>query len=91
DNEKAVQAARELCEKCNLFGYGEIKPSGSAYYSGSMLEVFSQIENDNFHMVVIEKKEDLWPSFKSFLLKDRSSEVSAHARSTTSEGAGPAT
>ena len=71
DNERAVQAAQELCKVCNLFGYGEIKPSGSAYYSGSMLEVFGQIKADNFHMVVIEKKEDLWPGFKSFLNKDR--------------------
>ncbi|MCO6431303.1 MAG: sporulation protein YhbH [Deltaproteobacteria bacterium] len=71
DNERAVQAAFELCDLCNLFGYGEIKPSGSAYYSGSMLEVFSQVKRENFHMIVIEKKEDLWPGFKSFLTRDR--------------------
>ena len=28
DNERALQSAEELCQKCNLFGYGEIKPSG---------------------------------------------------------------
>ncbi len=87
DNERAVQAAEELCKVCNLFGYGEIKPSGSAYYSGSMLEVFSQIKRDNFFMVVIEKKEDLWPAFKSFLTKDKTSAVAAAQRQTTSEGA----
>jgi uncharacterized protein len=73
DNEKAVQAATELCKVCNLFGYGEIKPSGSAYYSGSMIDVFSQIKEKNFQMIVIEKKEDLWPGFKSFLMKDKKS------------------
>lgn len=72
DNERAVQAADELCRVCNLFGYGEIKPAGSAYYSGSMLEVFGQIKHDNFQMITIEKKEDLWPGFKSFLTRDRS-------------------
>ena len=71
DNEKAVEAATALCKVCNLFGYGEIKPSGSAYYSGSMLDVFSQIKEENFQMVVIEKKEDLWTGFRSFLTKDK--------------------
>jgi sporulation protein YhbH len=91
DNERAVQAAKELCNVCNLFGYGEIKPSGSAYYSGSMLEVFGQVQAENFQMVTIEKKEDLWPAFKSFLSKDRSNVLSAQGRKTTSEGASSAT
>ena len=80
DNERALQAAEELCKVCNLFGYGEIKPSGSAYYSGSMLEVFGQIKAPNFHMITIEKKEDLWEGFRSFLMKDRASGVSANGK-----------
>lgn len=80
DNERALQAAEELCQVCNLFGYGEIKPSGSAYYSGSMLEVFGKIEAENFHMITIEKKEDLWEGFRSFLMKDKASDVSAHGK-----------
>jgi len=80
DNERALQSAEELCKVCNLFGYGEIKPSGSAYYSGSMLEVFGQIKAENFHMITIEKKEDLWEGFRSFLMKDKASEVSAHGK-----------
>ncbi len=91
DNERAVQAAEELCNVCNLFGYGEIKPSGSAYYSGTMLEVFGAIKKENFQMVVIEKKEDLWPGFKSFLTKDKTAAVATAARNTTSEGATSAT
>ncbi len=87
DNERAVQAAEELCTVCNLFGYGEIKPSGSAYYSGSMLEVFRQVKNENFHMLVIEKKEDLWPAFKSFLTRDKSQLVGPAENPNASEGA----
>jgi sporulation protein YhbH len=90
DNERAVQAAQELCEVCNLFGYGEIKPSGSAYYSGSMLEVFSQIKHDNFHSIVIEKKEDLWPGFKAFLTRDKTQNVAPTAAGVASEGASSA-
>jgi sporulation protein YhbH len=70
DNDKAVDLAKELCSVCNLFGYGEIKPSGSAYYSGSMMEVFSAIEAPNFQALVIEKKEDLWKAFRAFMMKD---------------------
>lgn len=90
DNERAVQAAEELCKVCNLFGYGEIKPSGSAYYSGSMLEVFGQIKHDNFHMAVIERKEDLWPSFKAFLTRDKTDARTVAARKISSEGASSA-
>lgn len=91
DNERAVQAAQELCKVCNLFGYGEIKPAGSAYYSGSMLEVFRQINDENFHMLVIEKKEDLWSAFKSFLTRDKKQIFGPNESSASSaEGASSA-
>lgn len=91
DNERALKAADELCELCNLFGYGEIKPSGSAYYSGTMLEVFEQIKAENFQTILIEKKEDLWTGFKNFLSRDRSGSLRASPQRPSSEGAGPAT
>ncbi len=71
DNPAALKAAKELSELCNLFGYGEIKPLGSRYYESSMLNVFRRIQNPHFHTVLIERKEDIWPSFKAFLAKDR--------------------
>ncbi len=90
DNDRAVEAANELCKVCNLFGYGEIKPAGSAYYSGSMLEIFAQVTHENFQTVVIERKEDLWAGFQNFLNKDKRGTFSP-ARKTTSEGAAAAT
>ncbi|HUO05201.1 MAG TPA: sporulation protein YhbH [Candidatus Binataceae bacterium] len=71
DNPAALKAAEELADICNLFGYGEIKPLGSRYYESSMLNVFRRIAAPNFHTVLIERKEDIWPSFKAFLAKDR--------------------
>jgi sporulation protein YhbH len=71
DNANAVKAAKELCEVCNLFGYGEIKPLGSHYYESSMLDMFRRIEAGNFQSVLIERKEDIWPSFKAFLSRDK--------------------
>jgi hypothetical protein len=53
-----------------------------------MLEVFGQIKRDNFQMIVIEKKEDLWPGFKSFLTKDKAS--SFNGAKGISEGASAA-
>ncbi len=71
DNPAALRTAKQLAEICNLFGYGEIKPLGSRYYESSMLNVFRRLEEPNFQAVLIERKEDIWPSFKAFLSKDR--------------------
>ncbi|MBF6571549.1 MAG: DUF444 family protein [Candidatus Binataceae bacterium] len=71
DNPAALRAAQALADICNLFGYGEIKPLGSRYYESSMLNVFRRLDAPNFHTVLIERKEDIWPSFKAFLAKDR--------------------
>ncbi len=72
DNEEAMRAAAELCEICNLFGYGEIKPMGSHYYESSMLERFRQLDADNFQAVLIERREDVWPAFRSLVSRERS-------------------
>ncbi len=71
DNIEALKAARELCDTCNLFGYGEIKPMGSHYYESSMLDRFKKLAADNFQSVLIERREDIWPAFKAFMTKDR--------------------
>jgi uncharacterized protein len=71
DNPTALRTAKELADICNLFGYGEIKPLGSRYYESSMLNVFRRLDAPNFQAVLIERKEDIWPSFKAFLSKDR--------------------
>lgn len=71
DNPGMLKAARELCEICNLFGYGEIKPLNSGYYGDSLLELFEQLDSSNFQSLLIENKEDIWPSFKKFLAHER--------------------
>src|SRR6185436_18746402 len=71
DNANALRAAKELTDICNLFGYGEIKPMGARAYESSMLNVFRRLDAENFQTVLIERKEDVWPSFKALLAKDR--------------------
>ena len=70
DNTNALQAAEEIASTSNLFGYGEIKPLGSGYYGSSMIHFFSQLKKDNFQTVQIQRKEDVWSSFKTFLSKE---------------------
>jgi sporulation protein YhbH len=77
DNPAALRAAKELADVSNLFGYGEIKPLGSRYYESSMLNIFRRLEADNFQTILIERKEDIWPSFKALLAKDRGKEAAA--------------
>lgn len=71
DNARTLELAEDLSDACNLFGYGEIKPLGPRYYESSMLNVFRRLDLDNFQTVLIERKEDIWPSFKALLAKER--------------------
>jgi sporulation protein YhbH len=71
DNDTALNCAQELCKVCNLFGYGEIKPHGHYAYESSMMTVFRRLMEPNFLTIRIERKEDVWPSFRTFLSKDR--------------------
>ncbi len=73
DNPGALKAAQALCEVCNLFGYGEIKPLNSGSYGDSLLELFDRLDAPNFHALMIEHKEDIWPSFREFLARERKS------------------
>jgi len=40
-------------------------------FLGRLLNLFRRLDADNFQTVVIERKEDIWPSFRAFLSKDR--------------------
>lgn len=71
DNDRAVKLAKQLCWTCNLFGYGEIKPN-EKYDWGSMIKLFDkEIDADNFAIVKIRDKEDVYPMFKNLLNKER--------------------
>ena len=77
DTDAALKAAQALARTANLFGDGEIKPLGAGYYGSSMITFFSQIQESNFQTVQIQKKEDIWTSFRIFLSKDRAREDAA--------------
>ncbi|RNC62843.1 MAG: hypothetical protein AWM53_01866 [Candidatus Dichloromethanomonas elyunquensis] len=69
DNNEAVKYAKALCSLCNLFAFAEVMPS--PYYKGSLIKIFSdEIKADNYTVVSIVNKEDLWPSLKKILKKE---------------------
>lgn len=67
DNDEAVKAAQELVNVCNLFGYGEIKPGLTAGFESSMFKILEPVKSDNFIMVKISKKTELWAAFKALM------------------------
>jgi len=74
DNADAVKYAEELVKVSNLFGYGELKPEGSYSWS-SMFEKYAAIKSENFVLVKIHDKRDIWPAFQQLLSKDRIKDI----------------
>ncbi len=77
DNPEARKAATELSALCNLFGYGEIKPPATYASDSTMLKVFKGLDAENFQAFEIAGKEDIWPSFKTLLSRERRSAETA--------------
>ena len=71
DNQEAVKTAQELAETCNLFGYGEIKPGLTGGFESTMFKTFAPVKGDNFTMVKITRKEEIWPAFKKLISLDK--------------------
>lgn len=66
DNSKAVDLVKQLCNVSNLFGYGEIQTH--TMYTSSMINEYEKyLSLDNFVMVTMGNKADIWPAFKKFL------------------------
>lgn len=67
DNIKAVEAANNLTEVCNMFGYAEIMNS---FFSSSIKEkLIKGVKKNNFIAVTIKQKKDLWNALKYMLKK----------------------
>ena len=66
DNLKAVTLAQQLCNVCNLFGYGEIM-TGSSTIRRLYRE---KINAPNLALVSIVGREDIWPALRDMLAKE---------------------
>lgn len=67
DNPAMLKTALELCDICNLFGYGEIKPLDPQHYENSLFELFRHLKADNFKLVSIQQREEVWAALMAFL------------------------
>jgi uncharacterized protein len=63
DNEKAKESMQKLIDICQLAGYIQIVPDGEKVYGTEMAEVFSTLVTENFKVLKLGKKEDVWPQF----------------------------
>ncbi len=80
DNETATTLAKQLCSKCNLFGYGEIKTS--SYSSTIMNKYLDEVKCNNFVAIKITKREDVWTSFKKMLQVETNAEKEGESWTT---------
>lgn len=68
DNERAIEAVKNICEISNMFGYAELLPST---YTTTMYHKFNkEITNEKFVPVIIKEKKDLWDALKIMLRKE---------------------
>jgi uncharacterized sporulation protein YeaH/YhbH (DUF444 family) len=68
DNERAIKAAKELTDKCNMVGYAEIM---AGYYNAGLKDKLTkEIDSSKFVAVTIKQKSDLWNALKGILRKD---------------------
>ncbi len=68
DNQRAVEAAKNLSNISNMFGYAEIM---SGYYSTNIKEkLVREVKNSSFVAVSIKQKNELWLALKNMLKKD---------------------
>jgi uncharacterized sporulation protein YeaH/YhbH (DUF444 family) len=70
DNSRCVKLVRQILERCNLFGYGEIKEEVySRWSTSSLMSALSEIKNPEFVGITIKSKEDVYPALKKFFAK----------------------
>ena len=66
DNAKTLELAEKLCQICNLFGYGEIMTGTS-----TIRRLFqNSINAQNFALVTINSREDIWPALRNMLAQE---------------------
>jgi sporulation protein YhbH len=70
DNKRTIEAAQQLCEVSNLFGYGEITPGYTTAGSTIKTELKKNINKKNFAIVTMTKKEDILLGLKKLLDKE---------------------
>jgi hypothetical protein len=76
DNERCVKLIMELCERCNMFGYGEINQYNR---SSTLMSAYRNLRDPKFVYYVIREKGEVYKALKTFFPKasDRGSVANA--------------
>jgi hypothetical protein len=70
DNARCVKLVLRIIERCNLFGYGEIKEEAySRWATSSLMTAFADISAPEFAAITIKSKEDVYPALRKFFAK----------------------
>lgn len=78
DNARTIEKAKELVSISNLIGYVEIL-ANYGYGITIRRELEQKIKDDNFIIVSMGRKEDIWPALKRILEKESEVETGADA------------
>jgi sporulation protein YhbH len=67
DNARCVKLVRQIVDRCNLFGYGEIKEEVySRWATSSLMSALSEVKSPSFVGITIKSKEDVYPALRRF-------------------------
>jgi uncharacterized protein len=70
DNARCVKLVLQIIERCNLFGYGEIKEEAySRWATSSLMTALAEITAPEFAAITIKSKEDVYPALRKFFAK----------------------
>jgi uncharacterized protein len=77
DNHRCLELVRQLMERCNVFGYGEIREHNYGA-STTLMNAFSALTDPHFIRCVIRSKSDVYPALRTFFsLREREGQLSA--------------
>lgn len=77
DNQRCLDLVKQIMERANLFGYGEIREH-SYGSSTTLMNAFAGIRDPHFARVVIRSKSDVYPALRTFFsLRDQEMQAAA--------------
>jgi len=66
DNRMCVELVRQLLQRSNLFGYGEIREGQRYASSSTLMSAFAEITEPEFVGVTIAGKDEVYPALRKF-------------------------
>jgi uncharacterized protein len=73
DNEKCVRIVKQLMEKCNIFGYGEVNQYNR---NSTLMNAFKHIQDPKFRSILIREKSEVYKALTTFFTNGTKQQVS---------------